>query len=85
VNEVEDFQTQYARLANQQCPNKPEGEPHSVLKVREDFDWRHPFRRREVFWGCWWCLLHEPLSEAVCTTACAGMCSFPKCLSVPRR
>jgi len=74
-------QAQYERLRTEPCT--PTGtaltrQGHSLYTVEKRVSL---FRRgRRPHWRCTECSLDEMRVKGVCMTACAGMCSWPKCL-----
>ena len=74
-------QAQYERLRDEPCFPSGTGmslRTHTLISVDQRVSWWR--RATRPHWRCLMCKLDEPRVKGVCMTACAGMCSYPKCL-----
>jgi hypothetical protein len=70
-------QAQYDRLRSEPCMNRGML-THTLISVNRRVRWWR--RATRPHWICLVCDLDEPRVKGVCQVACAGMCSYPKCL-----
>lgn len=74
-------QAQYERLLTDPCTPSDLGvtlRSHTLYTKDVRVSWWR--RAKRPHWRCLTCSLDEPRVKGVCMTACAGMCSYPKCL-----
>jgi hypothetical protein len=74
-------QAQLDRLRSEPCT--PTGTAltmtsHTLISINRRVRWWR--RATRPHWVCITCDLDEPHAKGVCQVACAGMCSYPKCL-----